>query len=89
MAWESITWACGHSGQMQLYGPGKTRRSTLAFQAGRICLACWLAERWQATRDSRFGRADREDLVLDIVAGKGIRISDWAWPEGAPAPEEV
>lgn len=75
MAWESVTWACGHSGSMQLYGKMSGRYAITAREAGRKCLACWLLERWEAEDDPRAERDDKIALARAIAEGKGIRIS--------------
>ncbi len=74
MAWEGAKWACGHTGTMQLYGPGAGRRSRIAYEAGRKCLVCWLLEKWEQNGDPRANRADREKLAQHIAEGKGIRV---------------
>lgn len=74
MAWEPTEWACGHTGSMQLYGPGAGRASKIAYEAGRQCMACWLIGQWEAKGDPRAKRDDRGSLACDIAAGKGIRI---------------
>lgn len=74
MAWESVDWACGHSGSMQLYGKQAGRDSTVAHQAGRKCFACWLLGEWQSKNDPRYNRDDRWDLAVKIAEGKGNRI---------------
>ena len=74
MAWESTEWACGHKGSMQLYGKHSGRDATVAREAGRQCLACWLIERWEAEGDPRATREDRFDLAKAIAEGKGKRI---------------
>ena len=75
MAWERTEWACGHSGSMQLYGPGSGRQATIAREAGRQCMACWLVEQWEKEGDPRAQREDRYALAAKIAEGKGKRIS--------------
>lgn len=75
MAWEGVSWSCGHRGSMQLYGPGAGRRSRIAYEAGRQCMVCWLPNQWKAKGDPRADRADAPELAASIVEGKGIRIS--------------
>ena len=74
MAWESTEWACGHKGSMQLYGKHSGRDATVAREAGRQCLACWLIERWEAEGDPRATREDRFELAKAIAENKGKRI---------------
>lgn len=75
MAWEKTEWACGHTGSMQLLGPGAGRQAAIAREAGRQCMACWLVERWEAENDPRAQREDRYALAAKIAEGKGKRIS--------------
>ena len=82
MAWESVTWACGHTGQMQLYGKISARESRVAYEAGRKCMACWLVERWEAQGDPRAQRTDRYKLAAAIAETKGKRIENL--PDEAP-----
>jgi hypothetical protein len=81
MAWTEMEWACGHSGSMQLYGKHSKRESTVAFEAGRQCMACWLVEQWEKEGDPRAKREDRYVLAAKIAEGKGKRISV---PESVP-----
>ena len=74
MAWTSTEWACGHKGSMQLYGHYSERNATVAREAGRQCLACWLIERWETEGDPRATRENRFDLAKAIAEGKGKRI---------------
>jgi len=71
MAWTTTDWACGHSGSIQLFGPGAQRRSRVAWEAGRVCMACWLNKQWAEKNDPR---KDNLQLAADIAEGKGIRI---------------
>ena len=77
MAWERTEWACGHSGSMQLYGKHSGRDATVAREAGRQCMACWLIEQWISKGDPRATREDRFDLACKIAEGKGKRIDDF------------
>jgi hypothetical protein len=75
MAWEKTEWACGHSGSMQLYGKQSGRDATVAREAGRDCMACWLVGQWEKESDPRAQREDRYALAAKIAEGKGKRIS--------------
>lgn len=75
MAWEKTEWACGHSGSMQLLGPGSGRQATIAREAGRQCMACWLVGQWEKEGDPRAQREDRYALAAKIAEGKGKRIA--------------
>uniref|UniRef100_A0A6H1ZET6 Uncharacterized protein n=1 Tax=viral metagenome TaxID=1070528 RepID=A0A6H1ZET6_9ZZZZ len=74
MAWESTEWACGHSGSMQLYGKQEGRDATVAREAGRQCMACWLVGEWEKSNDPRAKREDRYKLAAQIAENKGKRI---------------
>lgn len=75
MAWEKTEWACGHTGSMQLYGKQSGRDATVAREAGRQCMACWLVGQWEKENDPRAKREDRYKLGAQIAEGKGKRIS--------------
>ena len=75
MAWEKTEWACGHSGSMQLLGPGAGRQAAIAREAGRQCMACWLVGQWEKENDPRSQREDRYMLAAKIAEGKGKRIN--------------
>lgn len=66
---------------MQLYGKGSARQATIAREAGRQCMACWLVNEWEKTGDPRAQREDRYILAAKIAEGKGKRI---AVPESVP-----
>jgi hypothetical protein len=74
MAWEPTQWACGHKGAMQLLGKHSSRDATVAYEAGRQCMACWLIEQWVAKSDPRAQRSDRWSLATAIAENKGKRI---------------
>ena len=74
MAWESTEWACGHSGSMQLYGKTDGRYATVAREAGRKCMACWLVGEWEKSNDPRARREDRYKMAAQIAENKGKRI---------------
>lgn len=82
MAWTPVTWACGHSGAMQLYGKYDGREATVAREAGRQCFACWLVAEWESKNDPRAKRPDRYKLAAAIAEAKGKRI--YHLPEDAP-----
>jgi len=85
MAWTDVQWACGHSGQIQLYGKHAYREATVAKEAGRQCMACWLVGRWEAENDPRAQREDRYQLAADIAKNKGKRINV---PDSVPVKNE-
>ena len=74
MAWQKITWACGHEGSMQLYGKHSARDARAASEAGQKCMACWLVQQWDTKNDPRAQREDRYKLAADIAENKGKRI---------------
>jgi len=82
MAWETIKWACGHEGAMQLYGKQADRDATIAAVSGRDCTACWLVEQWEKSNDPRAKREDRYKLAGRIAESKGKRI--YNLPDSVP-----
>lgn len=40
MAWETINYACGHTKQIQMYGPTKNREKKKAWLEGQDCPEC-------------------------------------------------
>lgn len=50
MAWNTITYACGHTEEQQLYGKMDSRERTVAAAAGHDCPACRAAK--SATQDA-------------------------------------
>ena len=82
MAWESVEWACGHTGSMQLYGKISGREARVAYEAGRKCFACWLVDQWESKGDPRALKPNRYILAKKIAEGKGIRIE--GLPEDVP-----
>lgn len=86
MAWTKTEWACGHRGSMQLYGKGSSRVATVAFEAGRKCMACWLVEQWEKNNDPRAQREDRYKLAAAIAENKGKRINV---PDSVPGLETI
>ncbi|MCK9569891.1 hypothetical protein M0R72_13185 [Candidatus Pacearchaeota archaeon] len=75
MAWEPTEWACGHTGSMQLYGKMSGRDATVAYEAGRPCMACWLIEQWRKSGDTRYNNTEKRwDWACAIAEGKGKRI---------------
>lgn len=49
MAWQTITYKCGHEDSVQLYGPYKDRDSKAEWMAQGVCPACY-KEQMQAKR---------------------------------------
>lgn len=41
MAKYDVTYACGHTGVVSLFGPNKDRERKLEWLAGQLCPACW------------------------------------------------
>ena len=74
MAWQKTEWACGHKGQMQLYGKQTSRDATVAQEAGRKCMVCWLVAEWEKGGDPRAQREDRYNLAASIAESKGKLI---------------
>jgi hypothetical protein len=59
---------------MQLFGKNSARDATVAHEAGRDCMACWLVGQWEEKGDARAKREDRYRLAAQIAEGKGKRI---------------
>ena len=74
MGWQATEWACGHEGRMQLYGKQSGRDARVAYEAGRMCMACWLVDQWERSADPRAKRGDNFDLARAVARGKGIDI---------------
>ena len=70
MAWETTEWACGHTGNMQLYGKMSGRYSRVAYEAGKNCMACWLIEQWVAKCDPRATNPSGEEVLQHAEATK-------------------
>ena len=46
MAWTKLTYACGHQGEEQMYGPGRERESKVAWiERNKVCPACYAEDR--------------------------------------------
>lgn len=67
MAWTRINAICGHSHQVQLYGPNAGRESKAAWLEGRECPECYsartAAERAAATEAAKAANADLPALI--------------------------
>lgn len=85
MAWTPTKWACGHKGSMQLYGKNSQREASVAREAGRQCMACWLVEQWEKENDPRALREDRYKLAAKIAENKGKSINV---PDNVPVNSE-
>jgi len=75
MAWEVVSWACGHNGHIQMYGPLSGRTARQAQEAEQKCFACWLLRQWASGNDPRAGNVD---AARAIAEGNGIHISPFA-----------
>ncbi len=71
MAWYTATHTCGHTEDINLIGPGDSRKQALALMERQACLPCFQAEqRRQAT-------ADAEQRGLPALTGTEKQIG-WA-----------
>ncbi len=57
MAWEEITWSCGHEVRKQLYGPHRERERFVAWAEERgICPDCYREQKWRGRARSKAGQ---------------------------------
>ena len=70
MAKYGVTYACGHAGTLELFGPYAERQATLAREARRLCRTCWEAQ--------RAAEAPAPDPSLPVLTGSPKQI---AWAE--------
>ena len=45
MAWENITYKCGHAKEEKMFGPGRERQRKIEAAKSRLCPDCWRRER--------------------------------------------
>jgi hypothetical protein len=68
MAWNTLTYACGHTEQVQLYGRHSGRERTIAAALGHDCPACRAAKAQAAAAES--GLVARLILAVDAMIAK-------------------
>lgn len=61
MAWTSITYSCGHTGEIQLYGPSRSRDWAKTNAEKGLCPACLQAQR-DAASEAALTEAAEQDL---------------------------
>lgn len=74
MAWEKVTWTCGHSGTLKLKGDEKAIAKGVAVASKNKCMACWLVEQWETKNDKRAQQPDRYILAKAIAENKDRTI---------------
>lgn len=79
MAKYDITYACGHTETVQLYGKSVDRQKEIARRENCLCKECWIAERRKA-----------DEAVIDSVKDSGLvplvgSPKQVAWAEGIRA----
>lgn len=67
MAWTSVTYACGHTGSEQMFGPGRERDRKVEWYArSKLCPECYakqLGEKREAARAAAAAKAGELDLA--------------------------
>jgi hypothetical protein len=58
MAKYGVDYDCGHSGEVQLYGPGKERENKLEWLATTLCPDCWQAKKDKERQEAAKAGAD-------------------------------
>lgn len=74
MAWESGTYACGHDGREQFYGPRKEREWAAKKHFERVCPECWKIE---CAKKAEEAAAKNKEAALPALAGSEKQVS-WA-----------
>lgn len=79
MAWNEITWKCGHTGAIQLFGKHSVREYQIAIEKGKVCPICQLIQKWKKENDPRSKREDKFELAKKITEEKSkiIRVYDF------------
>lgn len=71
MSFYSRTYACGHEGRVQIYGPGKDREWKAAREFSQLCRDCYIAEQ------QKIAQENAEALNLPLLNGTEKQVS-WA-----------
>ena len=71
MAQYDVTYACGHTGTVQLYGPMRDRRWKLDREREKLCRACYVAGRRKAEKQ------EAKAMGLPRLAGTEKQVA-WA-----------
>jgi hypothetical protein len=71
MAWDSITYACGHTGTVRLTGPRSSRERKLARLESTICFDCYKEQQLQAAQ------VETKERELEPLIGSEAQIN-WA-----------
>lgn len=65
MAWRSVNYSCGHSEDVQFYGPGRERDRKQEWMERGVCPACYRAEKEQE-------RKQDNDRAASLVSELGF-----------------
>ena len=79
MAWFSGTYACGHAGRVQIYGPIKQRQWKADREFSRLCPDC-RAKEWEQEKERRFREAVENARKMNLPALEGTP-KQIAWAE--------
>jgi len=79
MAWETGTYACGHTGREQFYGKHKDREYAIQKHFEKVCPECWQAE---CERNAKDAAEKNKTAALPILRGSDKQI---AWAESIRA----
>lgn len=55
--WFEGTYACGHDGRVQIYGPSKDRERIAAQEFSKLCRACYIAQMQQIAQKNAQSKA--------------------------------
>lgn len=78
MAKYNITRSCGHEETIQIAGPVKDRARRAAYEEGRLCRACWTAERdQQRAQQTQAAAAQAQAAGMACLQGTVNQVS-WA-----------
>jgi hypothetical protein len=78
MAWYDVDYSCGHSGRVNLIGPGKQREWKLECEAEKLCFECYQAK-LQAEREvaNKAAAEQAKEMELPELAGTEKQVA-WA-----------
>ena len=72
MAWNNLTYSCGHSEQVQLYGPGRDREATIRRAHERLCRECYRAA--ETSRTTQIAKS--MPTLPDLIGGTDKQQAD-------------
>ena len=86
MAWNNLSYSCGHNEQVQLYGPGRDREATIRRAHERLCRECYRAAETARTAKAAESMPNLPDLIGGTEKQRAwaqtIRIDKLAQLEG-------